>query len=416
MGIQSPTGFTALYQTIMTTAYSDMSSLLPDAILSCFIAVKDLEYHFLDCPPEGGDSNPPLIVLLHGFPELAFSWRNIMKPLSMLGYRVVAPDQRGYGQTTSQTPKLSYDDDPTPFSILNLVNDVVTFIHALGYHSAYSVIGHDAGSIVAGFSAWLHPDVFQSVVMMSAPFTTQLPGSPSNTERVNHWLEHLARLDEPKKYYMDYFSSNGANNDMLAISEGKQNSNKLKEFLRNYFYVKAADWPVNSPAPISNYSSLHTLVPSYYIMPFNSTMPEAVASLSRGHRVDISQWLSEDELAFYATEFMRTGFQGGLNWYRMFFSPNDILAELEKTCDKIKEQGERFQVPARFIAGAKDWGVYQTPGALEKMSILLTGVEVGSRSENVITFSVAVQVALGICVVDVPTSCICTPRAHLSRL
>lgn len=299
-----------------------------------------------------------------------------MIPLSKQGYRVVAPDQRGYGRST--TRRVAYSDDTRPFSVLNLVEDVKAFTHALGYDHVAAVVGHDAGSIVAGFCTWLYPETFRSVVMMSAPFTTQLPGSAISTKRVQEWKSYLQQLNEPRKYYMDYFCSSAANGDMFGEPPKEpltreEDGKMLKEFLRGYFYVKAADWSVNDPHPISDYQLLHQRVPSYYIMPLQATMPHTINSLTQDYTVDISRWLSDPELDFYVAEFGRTGFQGGLNWYRMFFQANETLDDLELKCSNAAGSMQaQFKVPARFIAGTKDWGTWQTPGATDKMKSLLT--------------------------------------------
>lgn len=143
--------------------------------------------------------------------------------------------------------------------------------------------------------------------------------------------------------------------------------------LYHHFYVKAADWSVNDPHPISDYQLLHQRVPSYYIMPLQATMPHTINSLTQDYTVDISRWLSDPELDFYVAEFGRTGFQGGLNWYRMFFQANETLDDLELKCSNAAGSMQaQFKVPARFIAGTKDWGTWQTPGATDKMKSLLT--------------------------------------------
>src|SRR4030081_964994 len=117
----------------------------------------------------------PLVLLLHGFPELAYSWRKVMLPLAAAGYHVVAPDQRGYGRTTGWDA--DYDGDLDSFRILNIVRDALGLVFALGHRSVAAVVGHDFGSPVAAYCALARPDVFRSVVMMSAPFagTPTLP-------------------------------------------------------------------------------------------------------------------------------------------------------------------------------------------------------------------------------------------------
>src|SRR5215467_6990812 len=116
---------------------------------------------------EAGFERPgrPAVLLLHGFPELAYSWRKVMLPLADAGYHVIAPDQRGYGRTTGWDN--SYDADPDQFRILNMVRDSIGLVYALGYRSVALVAGHDAGSPVAAWSALVRPDVFPTVTMMS---------------------------------------------------------------------------------------------------------------------------------------------------------------------------------------------------------------------------------------------------------
>ena len=113
-------------------------------------------------------SGRPCILLLHGFPELAYSWRKVMLPLAAAGFHVIAPDQRGYGRTTGWDS--NYDGDLNSFRILNVVKDALALVFALGHRSVAAVVGHDFGSPVAAYCALARPDVFRSVAMMSAPF------------------------------------------------------------------------------------------------------------------------------------------------------------------------------------------------------------------------------------------------------
>src|ERR1700720_4344259 len=150
---------------------------LPAGIRSRTVAnVNGLTVHML----EAGFEEPgrPAVLLLHGFPELAYSWRKIMLPLAAAGYHVIAPDQRGYGRTTGWDG--SFDGDLGSFSMLNMVRDALGLVSALGYRSVAAVVGHDAGSPVAAWCALIRPDVFRSVAMMSAPFAGP-PALPFNT-------------------------------------------------------------------------------------------------------------------------------------------------------------------------------------------------------------------------------------------
>ena len=149
------------------------ASVLPRGIRSRFVdGVNGLRMHVLEA---GEGEGRPLLLLLHGFPELAYSWRKVMPELAAAGFHVVAPDQRGYGRTTGWSA--DYDGDLAPFRPLNLVRDALGLVRALGHDAAAGVFGHDFGSPIAAWCALLRPDVFRSVALMSAPFT----GPPGRT-------------------------------------------------------------------------------------------------------------------------------------------------------------------------------------------------------------------------------------------
>ena len=118
---------------------------------------------------EAGFERPgrPAVLLLHGFPELAYSWRKVMLPLAAAGYHVIAPDQRGYGRTTGWDS--SYDADPDQFRILNMVRDATALVYALGHQSVAMIAGHDAGAPVASWAALIRPDIFRTITILSSP-------------------------------------------------------------------------------------------------------------------------------------------------------------------------------------------------------------------------------------------------------
>ncbi len=197
---------------------------ISEGVQSRTLPVRDLDVHFF----EAGKPTDPLILLLHGFPEIAYSWRKVILPLSRagLGYRIVAPDLRGFGRTKphiSSAPgaarPLTFEDDVTPYKVLNLVEDVVALVSALGHDSIACLIGHDAGSTIAGFTALAHPALVKSVVFASTPFT----GAPAQRGALfpATLVEGaLAALDLPRKHYMLYFSTPGANEDMWRAPQG----------------------------------------------------------------------------------------------------------------------------------------------------------------------------------------------------
>ena len=137
---------------------------LPSGITSRFVAgINGLTMHILEA---GAGAGRPLVLLLHGFPELAYSWRKVMLPLAAAGYHVVAPDQRGYGRTTGWDG--AYDGDVASFRLFNLVRDTLALVSALGYREAAAVVGHDFGASVAAYAALIRPDIFRRVALMSA--------------------------------------------------------------------------------------------------------------------------------------------------------------------------------------------------------------------------------------------------------
>jgi pimeloyl-ACP methyl ester carboxylesterase len=178
---------------------------------------------------EAGDPSAPGLLLLHGFPELAYSWRKVIVPLAAAGYHVMAPDQRGFGRTTGWDA--AYDGDLSTFSGFNLARDALDLARALG-HETVDLAGHDFGSLLGAFCALLRPDVFRSVALMSAPFGGLRRIEAGSTEKL---LADLAALPRPRNHYQAYYCTREANRDMLEAPQG------LHAFLRGYFHVKSAD-------------------------------------------------------------------------------------------------------------------------------------------------------------------------------
>jgi pimeloyl-ACP methyl ester carboxylesterase len=288
---------------------------------------------------EAGNPRDPCLLLLHGFPEIAYSWRKVMPALAAAGFHVVAPDQRGYGRTTGWDA--AYDGDVDSFRLLNLVRDTQGLVSALGHESVAAVVGHDFGASVAAYCALVHPEMFRSVVLMSAPF-----GGPPTPDI----SAELAALPRPRKHYQWYYSTRRANDDMWHCAQG------VHAFLRAYFHYKSADWKGNRPFRLAAWSADELAkMPTYYIMDLDKTMAETVApEMPPGP----SPWLTENELAVYSAAYERTGFQGGLQWYR---------CRTEGRNKDLDAFGRTIDVPSAFIAGASDWGIYQVPGAIEAM-------------------------------------------------
>ena len=319
-------------------------------ISSNFIKINsNFKIHYLESKPK---NNKNLIaLLLHGFPELSFSWRKIMPLLSEQGFRVIAPDQRGYGKTKGGSS--DFDTDLKQYNLFNLTTDIIAFLKKLNISKVNLLVGHDAGSIISGTAALIRPDIFQSVVMMSAPYT----GIPIiNLQKLSDPIHRdLKNLKTPRKHYQWYYSSKTANKDMHLKTK-----KRLHEFLRCYFHTKSADWKYNSPKKLKSWTAKElSKLPEYYVMKLEDTMVDSVIKY-KPEKKEYERWLNDDELGFYTETFFKTGFQASLNWYRCMTSSsmNNDLQIFE---------GKVIEIPSMFISGEKDWGMYQKPGALEEM-------------------------------------------------
>lgn len=300
------------------------------------------------------------VVLLHGFPELAYTWRHQFLPLAAAGFHVIAPDLRGYGRSVAKP--VAFDDDLLPYSLLNRVSDVLGLVRALGYKKAAAVIGHDWGGPTAAWCALVRPDVFQSVVLMSTPFggtdtlpldTANRPKTPSRDADIE---KDLATLPHPRKHYWWTYAAGGANDDMWHAPQG------VHDLLRALYYFKSADWKGNKPIALKSWTAAELAkMPTYYIMDLDKGIAETMAAeMPSKTQIAACHWMSEPDLGVYSTEYVRTGFQGGLNSYRTLTDPR-YSAELNSF------SGRTIDVPALFIGGSSDWGPRQSPGALEAM-------------------------------------------------
>ncbi len=229
---------------------------------------------------EAGFEEPgrPLVLLMHGYPELAYSWRKVMLPLAEAGYHVAAPDHRGYGR--SDGTDVTFDDSLWPWRPMERVRDTLGLVYALGYRSVAMIVGHDFGSAVSAWSTLIRPDVFRSMLLMTAPFegapsfpfntANEPPKPPAPAGPTVH--DDLAALPRPRKHYHWYNARREANDEWVNAKQG------IHDFLRAYYHVKSADWKGNDPHPLTDFSAAELAkMPRYYIMDLDKTMPENVA-------------------------------------------------------------------------------------------------------------------------------------------
>jgi len=244
----------------------------------------------------------PLVLLCHGFPELWISWREQLNALAAAGYRAVAPDMRGYGGTSAP-------DDVTAYSQLHLVGDMVELVRELKETRAV-IVGHDWGAPVAWNAALLRPDVFRAVVGMSVPFAP--PGR----------VEMLSALRQAgiHDFYLQYFQTPG-----LAEAELERD---VGASIRRIHFGASGEGQAVLGRPV-----------------FGAVDPDKGFL---GHLVEprsAPEWWSEADIAHYTAEFTRTGFRGGLNWYRNITRSWELLAPW---------RGQVIRQPSMFIAGASD--------------------------------------------------------------
>ncbi len=242
----------------------------------------------------------PLVLLCHGWPELAYSWRHQIPALAASGYRVVAPDMRGFGQ--SEAPA-----DANAYSLLHTVGDMVALVAALGESQAV-IVGHDWGAPVAWTAAMLRPDIFRAVVAMSVPHRARGPVPP---------LAAL-RAQGIETFYWQYFQTPG-------VAEAELEAD-VAASMRRILYSGSGDAPPGR--------TLELLLPKGGGFLDLTLDPE-----------NLPAWLTRDDLETMVAEYRRTGFRGGLNYYRNLDRNWELLAPW---------QGAKIRQPALFIAGTRD--------------------------------------------------------------
>jgi pimeloyl-ACP methyl ester carboxylesterase len=247
---------------------------------------------------EAGDG--PLVLLLHGFPELWYSWRHQLPALAAAGYHAVAPDLRGYGRTDAPGKVEAY-------SMLNMTADAVGVLDALGEKTAV-IVGHDWGSPIAWHCALLYPDRFPAVVALSVPYLPRPPVPP---------LQLLKQMFAGRFFYILYFQEPG-------VAEAELEAD-VRRTLRLVLYGASGDAP-------AGLGLSHKATDAGFL----GGMPEPG---------ELPPWLTQENLDYLVAEFTRTGFRGGLNRYRNMDRDWKELPHLA---------GARVQQPALFIAGDRD--------------------------------------------------------------
>jgi pimeloyl-ACP methyl ester carboxylesterase len=249
----------------------------------------------------------PLVVLCHGFPESWYSWRHQLPALAAAGFHAVAPDMRGYGQTDRPEAIDQY-------TLLHLVGDIVGLIDALGAEQAV-IAGHDWGAPVAWTAAQLRPDRFRAVIGLSVPFRPRGAARPTSV---------MPRTDDAV-FYQLYFQEPG-------VAEAEYDRN-VRAVFRSGLIGISGDAPAG-------------------VRPFGMVPRGGSPFRSNAEPPPLPTWLTEADVDFYTAEFTRTGFRGGLNWYRNIDRNWELTAPFA---------GVPVSVPALYIAGDRD-PVMRFPG------------------------------------------------------
>lgn len=259
----------------------------------------------------------PAVVLCHGFPETWYSWRHQIPALAQAGYRAIAMDMRGFGGTSAPE---RVDD----YTMLHLVGDVIGVLDSLDLPKAV-VIGHDWGAPVAWNTALMRPDRIRGVAGLSVPYT---PRSPTNLLQVMR-----ARGDDG--FYMSYFQQPDVPEAEMA--------HDTRLTLRRMFYTLSGD-----PPEAKRWKA---------IVPHGLTFVQSLAEPR-----ELPAWLSPDDLEAYTESYRRSGFRGGLNWYRNVDRNTELLAPFD---------GARIAVPALFIGGRRDAVVQWSEQSIARLPINL---------------------------------------------
>lgn len=264
-----------------------------------FLDVNGIRMH----AAEAGDPAAPLVILCHGFPECWYSWRHQLTALADAGFYAVAPDQRGYGETSAPPEIESY-------SLPCLTGDIVALLHELGKTEAH-LVGHDWGSPVAWTTALLRPDLFQTLTLLSVPYIATGFGGVKPTVGLR------ARFGE-RQFYQLYFQEPGKAEAELGAD--------VRLTMRKFLYSASGDrprgenWSVTFPAG-SRFIDVLSDTP---------TLPA---------------WLTAEDLDYFVEQFSKSGFRGGLNWYRNLDRNWELLAAL---------RGAKIRQRSLFVAGSLD--------------------------------------------------------------
>lgn len=291
------------------------------------VIVRDVEVNGVTLRVhEAGDPADPTVILSHGFPELAHSWRHQLPALAAAGYHVLAPDQRGYGHSSAPTEVSAY-------GVEHLTGDLVALLDTTGKDQAVFV-GHDWGSLIVWETARLHPERARSVVGVSVPYV-QWPGPPTQLMRMVY---------TDRFFYILYFQEVGPAETELGADP----------------YVSMASFLYSASGEATRGREMPTELPPMEGTGFLDVMGSDFPA--RPYQGPEGPWLTEADLQEYAAEFAHSGFFGPVSYYR----------NLDANYEVVKDLGpERLSMPSYFITGELDLVNLMDPQGIERMQTLL---------------------------------------------
>jgi len=272
---------------------------------------------------EMGAAKKGLVLMLHGFPESWYSWRHQFKALADAGYHAVAPDMRGYGKSDKPQDIVAYNQ-------VEVVNDIIGLIPALGYETAV-VFGHDWGAPTAWSCALNHPEVVTAVGGLSVPFMPRADAPP---------LDTIKQIFKDLFFYQLYFQKPG-----VAEAEFEKN---IRSALKKFLYMASGD------ADLA-------------LMPIKSPDSDLLSDLPEPE--SMPAWISDDDLDYYVSEFTNSGFRGPLNYYR----------NMNETWKLTENAPRKIMQPAMFLAGDKDGVVEMAAEAIKQLPENVPDLRVNER-------------------------------------
>ena len=271
---------------------------------------------------ESGRPGDPLVVLCHGFPECAYSWRHQMRPLAEAGFHVLAPDQRGYCHSSAPPDVESYGAQ-------HLTADLVALLDDAGVAEAV-IVGHDWGALVAWHMAQLHPDRARAVVGVSVPYTAW-PAPPTHL---------LTAMWGDRFFYILYFQQVGPADHELGAD--------IRRTIRETLWAASGE--------------MYRGVPTEFLPAEGTGFLDALTHGVGRVPDDLPSWLTADDLDTYVECFTASGFFGPLSWYRNLDANYELTKDIPASA---------ITMPTFFIGGRNDMVIAGRPGYVEAMESML---------------------------------------------